>query len=308
MSGLSDILGSLIQAGISPSGNQRMRNTIGAGGPSTDSGLNDILGSIGGALSGMSSNAPGTSASNTQIPGNNSQSGGILGGLGDLLGSAASKTSAQPTNSGGFGGLGDLLGGALGDAGRSLGSNNNVAVGGLGALIGSLFGGGGSSVKGAVGGGAMALLAALAYSALKNAGSAPSRTPAGLIENQTDAQKADIEQEADLAIRAMINAAKADGQIDKEEMQRIIGHLEKDGVDEKQRQQLIAEMQKPYDLDGLIKAVNGDPQIAAQVYIASLLAIEVDTRAEQAYMQQLANGLGLPQQAVSNIEMAMGMR
>lgn len=336
MSGLTDILGSLIQAQLSPSGNERMRNTIGAGGPSSDSGLSDILGNIGGALSGMKSDAPGASAGNTQTQGNtshsggilgelgdliggaspgsaqtqgnNSQSGGILGGLGDILGGGAANKPSVETTGGGFGGLGNVLGGVLGEVGRSLGNGNKVAAGGLGALIGSLFGGGGSSVKGAMGGGTMALLAALAYSALKKAGSAPAQAPLGLLESQTDEQKVEIEQEADLAIRAMINAAKADGHIDQEEMQRIIGQLQKDGIDEEERQQVIAEMQKPMDLNGLLNAAKGNQQVAAQVYIASLLAIEVDTEAERNYMKDLAFGLDLPDQAISHIETAMGMR
>jgi uncharacterized membrane protein YebE (DUF533 family) len=318
MSGLTDILGSLIQAGISPSGNQRMRNTIGAGGqPSSNNGLDDILGNIGGVLSGMSSNAPGTSAGSTGMQGNTNQSGGGFGGLGDILGQMTKGASSGGTGGsssagggggGGFGGLGNILGGAIGEIGRSLGSGNKVAAGGLGALIGSLFGGGGSSAKGAVGGGVMAVLASLAYSALKNAGSAPSRAPVGLLENQTAEQKTEMDHEADLAIRAMVNAAKADGHIDDDEMQRIIGQLQKDGVEDNERQHLIAEMQKPLDLNGLVNAAKDDPQVAAQVYIASLLAIEVDTDAERNYLKALADGLGLPDQAVSHIEMAMGMR
>jgi len=312
MSGLTDILGSLVQAGLSPSGNQRMRNTIGAGGPaSSGGGLDDILGEIGGVLSGMSSNAPGASAGNTGMQDNTSQSDGVLGGLGDILGGmtrSAPGSTGGSSAGGGFGGLGDILGGALGEVGRSLGSGNKVAAGGLGALIGSLFGGGGSSAKGAVGGGVMAILASLAFSALKNAGSAPSRAPVGLLENQTAEQKTEMDREADLAIRAMINAAKADGHIDDEEMKRIVGEAKKDGIDEKERQYIMDEIQRPFDINGLVNAAKDDPQVAAQVYIASLLAIEVDTDAERAYLQALADGLSLPDQAISHIEMAMGMR
>lgn len=312
MSSLTDILGSLVQAGLSPSGNQRMKNTIGAGGPaSSGGGLDDILGEIGGVVSGMSSNAPGTSAGNSRMQNNASQSGGGFGGLGDIVGGmtkGASSGAGASSSDGGFGGLGDIFGGVLGDVGRSLGSGNKVAAGGLGALIGSLFGGGGSSAKGAVGGGVMAILASLAFSALKNAGSAPSRAPVGLLENQTAEQKTEMDHEVDLAIRAMINAAKADGHIDDEEMKRIVGEAKKDGMDEKERQYIINEMQKPFDLNGLVNAAKEDPQVAAQVYIASLLAIEVDTDAERAYLKNLASGLGLPNQAVSHIEMALGMR
>jgi len=262
MSNLSNILGSLMQAGLSSSGNQRMKNTLGAGGQSSSGGISDILGSL--------------------MGGGSKQSGGAS-----------------------TGGLGDLLSGAMSQLG-----NNKAAVGGLGALMGSLLGGGGDSAKGAMGGGAMAMLASLAFSALQGKDSpAPTQAqvPLSLLENPTDEQKEEVENEAGLIIRAMINAAKADGEIDPEEMQRIVGKLEEDGIDDEERQQLQDEIKKPFDLDGLVVAVGNNSQLAAQVYIASLLAIEIDTDEERQYIQQLATGLGLSDQSVSNIKMAMGV-
>ncbi len=269
MSNLTNILGSLVQAGLSSSGNQRMKYTIGAGGSMPSGGLSDILG-------------------------------GLMGG-------ASGNNSAAKQSGSSLDGLGDLLGGALGQMGRSLASGDKVAIGGLGALMGSLFGGGGSSAKGAMGGGVMAVLASLAYSALQKSGTTPSQVPVGLLENPNSTQKAEVDHEANLIIRAMLNAAKADGHIDKTEMQRIIGKLQEDGIDENERRQLQKEIQSPFDLPGLVRAVGNNPQLAAQVYIASLLAIEVDTDAERRYMQQLANDLGLSDQAVSHIKMAMGI-
>ena len=61
------------------------------------------------------------------------------------------------------------------------------------------------------------------------------------------------------------------------------------------------------DLDGVIRSAGGKPELAAQIYAASLLAIEVDTSAEKRYMQELANGLGLNSQVTGNIEGFLGM-
>ena len=64
-----------------------------------------------------------------------------------------------------------MLGNVLSEAGRAAGGNQNLALGGLGALAGALLGGGGKSLGGAMGGGVMALLATMAFQALKGSGS-----------------------------------------------------------------------------------------------------------------------------------------
>jgi uncharacterized membrane protein YebE (DUF533 family) len=105
----------------------------------------------------------------------------------------------------------------------------------------------------------------------------------------------------------MINAAKADGEIDADEIQRILGKLEEAGADSDARDFVINEMNKPMDLSSIVAAAKGRPQLAAQIYAASLLAIEVDTPAERHYMQQLADNLDLPPEIASHIEKAVGI-
>jgi uncharacterized membrane protein YebE (DUF533 family) len=67
-------------------------------------------------------------------------------------------------------------------------------------------------------------------------------------------------------------------------------------------------MSKPMDTDELVAAAKGNLQLAAQLYAASLLGIEVDTPGERAYLEDLANRLGLAPQAVTNLENTMGLR
>jgi uncharacterized membrane protein YebE (DUF533 family) len=52
-------------------------------------------------------------------------------------------------------------------------------------------------------------------------------------------------------------------------------------------------MAAPQDIDGLVAAVGGDRQTAAEVLTASMLAIEADTEAEKQYLKDLAERLGL---------------
>ena len=110
-----------------------------------------------------------------------------------------------------------------------MGGKQNLALGGLGALAGALLGGGGKSVGGALGGGVMALLGAMAYQALKGGGSRQPEVPLGLLEPQTAAERQQLERHSEIVLKAMINAAKADGQIDQDEIQRIVGKLRKAG-------------------------------------------------------------------------------
>lgn len=264
MAGFTDLLGAMIQQGMSRSGPSRAGNALG-GGESDSGSLNDLLDSLGKMAGGAQT-------------GNAAPQGGQQTGVGGVLG--------------------DLLG--------NLG-NNKAALGGLGALAGALLGGGKKSVGGAVGGGALAMLASMALSALKNAGQAPSRPPSALVESQTPEDELALENDAEIIVKAMINAAKADGKIDNAEIQKIIGKLDDDGLTQKEKDLFVAEANKPLDLDAVVASANNKPEMAAQVYAASLLAIEMDTAAEQRYMQQLASGLGLHPQVTAHIERTLGV-
>lgn len=131
--------------------------------------------------------------------------------------------------------------------------------------------------------------------------------PVGLLEPQTETDREELEQEIELVLKAMINAAKADGQIDEEEIHRIVGKLQEAGADAEDQRYVLTQMQKPMETEDLITAVKGRPELAAQVYAASLMAIEVDTPAEKAYLGQLASGLGLTPGVTGKIEQMVGL-
>ena len=207
---------------------------------------------------------------------------------------------------------GGALGGALGDilqqAGNAVGGTNNLAIGGLGALAGALLGGGRRSLGGALGGGVMAMLGVMAFQALKNRAGQQARVPLGLVAPQTAAQKAELEQNSGLVLRAMINAAKSDGRIDEEEITRLVGKVQESGADSEAVQFLQAEMAKPMETEELIEAARGKPELAAELYAASLLAIEVDTPAEKQYLAGLASGLGLESAVTRSLQTAVGLQ
>jgi len=231
------------------------------------------------------------------------------GGLGDIIGNLGGMLAGQQGGSGaaagGMGGLGGVLGEVLGSLG---GSQGGGALGNLGALAGAIFGNqGGQGNSRAVGGGTLAMLASLAIAALRKAGQHPETLPRSLFEPESEEDYAALENDARIIVRAMISAAKADGHIDDAEIKKIIGKLQEDGLTEEEKQFFIEEANKPLDINEVVSMAGDRPDLAAQIYTASLLAIEVDTPAEQQYMQQLAEGLGLDPRVTDHIHQFLGM-
>jgi uncharacterized membrane protein YebE (DUF533 family) len=101
--------------------------------------------------------------------------------------------------------------------------------------------------------------------------------------------------------RAMIAAARADGHIDEEERKRIGDRLRLSGIDEDEERFLLEELERPVDLDAIIAAVRTDAQ-KVELYTASRLAIEPESRAERGYLDMLAGRLKLPDALVEHIE------
>lgn len=229
----------------------------------------------------------------------------ILGSLQSMLGGGAKGSRSGP--GGGLGGLAAAAKSVL--ASPQVGGMSGAQLGGLGAIAGALFGGGGGALKGAAGGGAMAILGTLALSALQNTRAGGSSMPgagfaAGVPSQQEVASVASEEGER-LVLRAMIAAAKADGQVDANEMERLLGQLKPDEMSGSERQFVLDELHKPLDVAELARAVS-TPAQAAEVYAASLLAIDIDTDGEREYLRNLAGALRLDPGVVAFLHQTTG--
>ncbi|HQU67068.1 MAG TPA: DUF533 domain-containing protein [Albidovulum sp.] len=110
-----------------------------------------------------------------------------------------------------------------------------------------------------------------------------------------------MEENARLMIRAMIQAAKADGEIDAEERAKIMDHL-KDASDE-EIAFVEAELSAPGDVMALASAAGDGAK--AQVYAAARMAIRVDNPQENAYLNQLATALGLDAETRARLDSGM---
>lgn len=239
---------------------------------------------------------------------------------------------ARGGQGGGQSPLGGLSGGALGDFAKSLGSpegvrsqagkaadlarQNPIIAGGLLALLlGTRSGKGlaGSAIK--MGG--LAAIASMAYQAYQNhqqgqaaqtgaAGASPTAEPEFLPPpSGTDfdpARAPQGEEEFALSlVRAMIAAARADGHIDEEERRRIFDRVKLAGLDSESERFLVDELARPVDLDALIASAQTEAQ-RVELYTASRLAIEPDSRAERGYLDHLAGRLRLPDALVDHVE------
>ena len=226
--------------------------------------------------------------------------------LGSMVQSASPAASSRMSNAGG--GIQDLLGSLMG-AGQSVKQRvggDNLAAGGIGALLGALMGGSRSTTANSLGGGMMGLLGMMAYKALKNSmgGSAgvtsqpQTQVPQEYVQPSPQQQATD----AEIIITAMIDAAKADGQVDADEFQRITSSLQKNGLGQDGLNYVIQKLQGPMETAKIVAAVKGRPELAAQVYSASLMAINVDTDAERRYLTKLGKAMGLNDSVMQNIE------
>lgn len=101
-------------------------------------------------------------------------------------------------------------------------------------------------------------------------------------------------------VRAMIAAARSDGRLDAQESQAIYQRIESLGLDPENQALLVAEIGRPVDMDSIIRSASS-AEVAAEIYIASLLAIDVDTAAEQSYLAMLAARLNIPPELATEL-------
>ncbi len=253
-------------------------------------GNRDTMGSVLGGSDGAASSQGGLGGLLEQLGGGAGRSAGGQsgGGLGDLLGSLVGGQSGGQTGgqtggrsgasqAGAGGGLGDLLGGLLGAS----------AAGGLGGLLGSLTGGG-----------------------QQGAAPANNRSFGDVLNSSfTNQGEPDVEPTADqnavaaLMLSAMIQAAKADGEIQEAEKAKLLGNL--GDVSDAEMAFVQAEMAKKVDIDALVRHI--PKGLEQQVYTMSVMAIDLDSQAEAQYLHDLATALQIDKDGINHIHAKLGV-
>ncbi|WP_226478317.1 tellurite resistance TerB family protein [Pseudomonas sp. MWU16-30323] len=214
--------------------------------------------------------------------------------LEQLLRAGQASTSQQggsaPGSLGGLGGLGGLLGGLLGGGAAASGG------GGLGGLLGGLggmLGGTRAAPPGRTGGthyAALASLGMMAFQAYQAWQRQQASAPQQALQTVDQLSGAQVEEHSHAVLRALIAAAKADGEIDEREQQMISAEIGKHTDDPQLQAWLDAEVAKPLNAADFAEFA-GDPAMASEVYLVSVLLVDDQQNAERNYLDELAGQL-----------------
>ncbi|NOT88696.1 MAG: tellurite resistance TerB family protein [Lysobacter sp.] len=189
---------------------------------------------------------------------------------------------------GGDFGKGALAGGALG---LLLGNRRVRKMGGKVAMYGGLA--------------AVGALAYKAYGDWKQQQAGAGAATASAAPQTFDAlPPAEIESHSQAILKALIAAAKADGHVDDRERQVIEGEFSRLDAAPEVRQWLQAELQKPLDPAEVARAAT-TPEMASEMYLASLLAVDEQNFMERAYLDELARQLKLDEGLKTRLEQQM---
>ncbi|MER2530380.1 MAG: tellurite resistance TerB family protein [Candidatus Competibacter sp.] len=109
-----------------------------------------------------------------------------------------------------------------------------------------------------------------------------------------------LDQRGFALLRAMLAAAKADGHIDENEQAKIDAYLQKLNLDPEALHFVKSELAKPVSAKEVAAGADS-PAAATEIYLASLLTINVDSDQERAYLDELASELKLPPELISEL-------
>ncbi|MBO1111270.1 tellurite resistance TerB family protein [Bordetella petrii] len=182
--------------------------------------------------------------------------------------------------------LAGLGGGALGAGalGLLMGSKKARKIGGKVAMYGG-----------------MAALGALAYRAYGDWQRKQAQAPGQAPQTLDRLPPAQAEQHSSAILAAMIGAAKADGHIGPEERQLLESELGKLSAEAADRRWLETELARPLD-PAAVAAAAQTPEMAAEMYLASLLVVDEESYMERAYLDELARQLKLAPDLKAQLE------
>jgi len=217
--------------------------------------------------------------------------------LDQVLGSMSSGNGATPTRPAGqSGGASQLMTGALAGGVLGLLAGNKNARKFAGKTAGTALKLGG-----------LAAIAAVGYTAWQRHKGA---TAPGLQLPPRDSGFAieHLPSGPDVLARgvlvAMMQGAKADGHFDAAEQTRIFAQIEALALDAEAKAFMMDELSAPQSM-ARVTAYATSPELATELYAASLLAMDPDTPAERAYLESLARELGIERGLAQEIETAV---
>ena len=203
------------------------------------------------------------------------------------IGFAVAKGMQKVQESGGIGKVMDSLKGAVSGAAGS--AQAGASGGATGGLAGGLGG-----IGGLLGGMAAARGAQTTNGSLED-----------LLSQDNPAQEPAEEDTAGLMIRAMVMAARCDGEIDATEKETLMATIGENA----------SEADMDFVRDAMAEAVNAEALardtpdgLETQVYSMSVMAIEPDNALEAKYLHELAGALGIKPETANEIHDSFGVQ
>jgi uncharacterized membrane protein YebE (DUF533 family) len=111
----------------------------------------------------------------------------------------------------------------------------------------------------------------------------------------------EVELHSQAMLKAMVAAAKSDGHLDDRERGLLEGEMQRLEADPTLRHWLETEIRKPLDPADVARAASS-PELAAEMYLASLLVADETTTMERLYLDELARQLKLPDGLKAQLE------
>jgi uncharacterized membrane protein YebE (DUF533 family) len=180
-------------------------------------------------------------------------------------------------------------------------NQSNLTKGAIaGGLLGVLLSGNaGKILKSSAKVGGAAVIGGLAYKAYQDwqSGKQPDQTTPPALP---PAAAPDEDELSFRLLQAMISATKADGQITPEERVQIYAQIPRLGLGNDAALLIAAELDAPFDPNRIAALARNDAE-AAQIYAASLLAVDPDGLAEKGYLAMLAARLKLDAGLVAHL-------
>jgi len=204
----------------------------------------------------------------------------LSAGKGMLQNQGSAPSGSQSKGSPLDGVLGGVGGGVLGGAAISLLLGNKKArkMTGKVATYGGLA--------------ALGLVAYKAYSNWQQQQQAGSTAAEPQLRTVDRVPPAEIEQHSEAILLSLIGAAKADGHIDDRERQFIDDAISKLTTDTQVQRWFDEQLRRPLEPAEVARAAR-TPEIAAEMYLASLIVIDQESYMERAYLDELARQMNI---------------
>ncbi len=110
-----------------------------------------------------------------------------------------------------------------------------------------------------------------------------------------------VEEHSQALLKAMIGAAKSDGHLDEREQGLIQAELDRFPANAPERRWMEQELRCPLDPAEVARAAT-TPELAAQMYLASVAMVDDTTFMERAYLDELARQLKLAPELKAELE------